>query len=188
MIKKFLIFFVLISCTSKDNEVETIAIINNKGFQFETFIFFEQDTLIGKVNIDDSKHYFNIQNKVQLFFVKEKIGDGYIEYYERNNNDLKKVFYHYPMGPKDWDNNDFQIVGGALMEIYNLSKKKRIPFIAFKSDYVKNLDNNWNISEDRAMKIYNSIYKNDSLTTETQDPFALKPILPLPNNLIKENK
>jgi hypothetical protein len=183
MLKKFLIFFVLIGCTSRNGEVQTIAIINNKEFPSEIFIFFEQDTVIGQVNIDKGKHYFNVKNKVEVFFMQEKIGEGKIEYYIRNKNKLEEVYYHYPMGRKDWKNNDFQIAGGALREMYNLSKKRKIQYITFKSDYVKNLDNNWEIPNKKVLKMYNSIYKNDILTTETQDRSTLRPILPMPDTL-----
>lgn len=166
----FIVLFIFSSCKHDSNKLNTIAIISKKNFQFETFIFFEQDTIIGSVKIQDANHYFEVRNKIQIFFIKEKIGDGCIKYFERNNKQLKEVYYNYPMGKKDWNDKSFQIFGGSLRSISNFSKKKKIRYLTFKSDYVAQLKNNLEIPEEKVIKIYNSIYKNDILTTEDLYP------------------
>ncbi|HTN00059.1 MAG TPA: hypothetical protein VL088_14985 [Pedobacter sp.] len=131
-----IISFAIIFICRNDDKIETIAIVTPINYSTDIFIFFEQDTLIGNVKKANGEHLFYAESDPSVFFVKEKIGKGYIVNYQLVNGKLEKVDYVSPMAVKNALAKSYQVIGGAYRWIhtpYYKNDKNELRFITFKA-------------------------------------------------------
>jgi hypothetical protein len=121
------------------------------------FVFLGQDTSIGKVEISEDKYFFNIGKGDQIFFLKENIGKGYIEFYRIKGQEKVRVYYSSPMKIRETQDSSYQIVGGSLRTFYDIKSKRDVKYITFKTGYAFMLKNNWEIGEKEVRDKYLSL-------------------------------
>ena len=153
----YIVCFFLLGCSSE--KIDTICIVSKQPVKSNVVIFFTQDTILGNVHIKNNKHYFDIVDSLEIFFIKEEVGEGAIEAYMKIRNELVRTYYD----PSNKDKTTFQIRGGSYRGFYNYTKNEVVNYISFKGGTLQELEKNWEIEPKLIVSYYKTVYEKDSV-------------------------
>ncbi len=139
------------------DKIETVAIVTSRNFETDIIIFFEQDTSIGTIKKRNGKYFFYADKKPSVFFVKEKLGLGYLENYVVENNCLKKINYTSDVDLGIVDNQSYQVVGGKYVSILIDDYKngtKYLNFLIYKAGKAADIKASFKITDSEIIKYY----------------------------------
>ncbi len=132
-------------CANSDNSmIDTIGIVTSINFKTDIFIFFNQDTSLGSVKLENQEHLFYAYKNPSIFFTKEQLGEGVLKTYIMNGGVIKEISYESEMTIHNAPNEAYQVIGGSYRglttHLYKDGKQvlRFITFIAGEASDVRN--------------------------------------------------